>query len=198
MSSPGIETDESLPEMTRFTLLDERIHSLLRRSDTPCEMLWLRHEMKRSTHSNETIHSLSWNDEPPEMKRHTPSNETNHTLRNETIPLPPLPWGGTIHPLKWYDSFPGMKGSTPEGLHRDNLSSMNLIAEQRRLHSACAKLSACHCELNKISCKKCFHWQSLYSSVAERQSCKLKVLGSIPSEGFQSSYFGSLWKEFGF
>ena len=24
----------------------------------------------------------------------------------------------------------------------------------------------------------------LYSSVAERQSCKLKVLGSIPSEGF--------------
>ena len=26
--------------------------------------------------------------------------------------------------------------------------------------------------------------QSLYSSVAERQSCELKVLGSIPSEGY--------------
>ena len=26
--------------------------------------------------------------------------------------------------------------------------------------------------------------QSLYSSVVERQSCKLKVLGSIPSGGF--------------
>ena len=26
--------------------------------------------------------------------------------------------------------------------------------------------------------------QGLYSSVAERQSCKLKVLGSIPSGGF--------------
>ena len=26
-------------------------------------------------------------------------------------------------------------------------------------------------------------FKSLYSSVAERQSCKLKVLGSIPSEG---------------
>ena len=28
------------------------------------------------------------------------------------------------------------------------------------------------------------HSQSLYSSVVERQSCKLKVLGSIPSGGF--------------
>ena len=28
--------------------------------------------------------------------------------------------------------------------------------------------------------------RSLYSSVAERQSCKLKVLGSIPSGGFRS------------
>ena len=35
---------------------------------------------------------------------------------------------------------------------------------------------------------KCMHsiscMQGPYSSVAERQSCKLKVLGSIPSEGF--------------
>ena len=29
--------------------------------------------------------------------------------------------------------------------------------------------------------------QSLYSSVAERQSCKLKVLGSIPSGGYVSA-----------
>ena len=29
---------------------------------------------------------------------------------------------------------------------------------------------------------------SLYSSVVERQSCKLKVLGSIPSGGFLSSF----------
>lgn len=29
----------------------------------------------------------------------------------------------------------------------------------------------------------CLFIQSLYSSVAERQSCKLKVLGSIPSGG---------------
>ena len=33
-----------------------------------------------------------------------------------------------------------------------------------------------------------FLHQSLYSSVVERQSCKLKVLGSIPSGGFLPSF----------
>ena len=35
---------------------------------------------------------------------------------------------------------------------------------------------------------------SLYSSVAERQSCKLKVLGSIPSGGFFAAATGALGK----
>ena len=37
--------------------------------------------------------------------------------------------------------------------------------------------------------KRLLHrWESLYSSVAERQSCKLKVLGSNPSGGWKPAY----------
>ena len=39
--------------------------------------------------------------------------------------------------------------------------------------------------LNINDILQCCFRHSLYSSVAERQSCKLKVLGSIPSEGFE-------------
>ena len=43
---------------------------------------------------------------------------------------------------------------------------------------------ACHRYLvGKNDSNFCLFIQSLYSSVAERQSCKLKVLGSIPSGG---------------
>ena len=41
----------------------------------------------------------------------------------------------------------------------------------------------CVCYVHGIRCAIAGH-HSLYSSVAERQSCKLKVLGSIPSGGF--------------
>ena len=36
--------------------------------------------------------------------------------------------------------------------------------------------------------------RSLYSSVAERQSCKLKVLGSIPSGGWDPDFFLRRWE----
>ena len=59
-----------------------------------------------------------------------------------------------------------------------------------------------HTRRSNNSENKLLHrWQSLYSSVAERQSCKLKVLGSIPSEGLMACLqpagcsLSSLWQQ---
>ena len=51
------------------------------------------------------------------------------------------------------------------------------------------KTSINHTRRSNNSKNKLLHrWESLYSSVAERQSCKLKVLGSNPSGGWKPAY----------
>ena len=62
-----------------------------------------------------------------------------------------------------------------------SIPSGGFIAKSKPDFSRCSQARPAMQAFNK---DKAHFSMSLYSSVAERQSCKLKVLGSIPSEGF--------------